>query len=109
VRIRTAAPNGAVLLEVEDTGQGIPAPLLDRGLFTPFRSTKRRGLGIGLYQVKTIVEAHGARISVDSRPGEGTTFRLDFPTAVAGPVVAGVAPAAVAAASGTLESGRSTA
>lgn len=81
VRVRTTARNGSVLLEVADTGQGIPEALLNRGLFTPFRSTKRRGLGIGLYQVKTVVEAHGGRISVESQQGRGTTFSVDLPVA----------------------------
>ncbi|MBI3122337.1 MAG: PEP-CTERM system histidine kinase PrsK, partial [candidate division NC10 bacterium] len=79
VRVRTMARNGSILLEVADTGHGIPEALLGHGLFTPFRSTKRRGLGIGLYQVKTVVEAHGGHISVQSRPGAGTTFRMALP------------------------------
>ena len=37
------------------------------------------GLGLGLYIVKRIVEAHGGAISVDSRPGEGATFEVDLP------------------------------
>jgi signal transduction histidine kinase len=48
-------------------------------LVRPFASTKKRGLGLGLYQCRRIVEAHGGEIRVDSRPGEGTVFQVVFP------------------------------
>jgi signal transduction histidine kinase len=79
VRVRTAASNGSVSLEVSDDGPGVPESLLEAGLFTPFSTTKPHGLGIGLYQVKSILTAHGADIDVVSQQGRGTTVRVQFP------------------------------
>ena len=74
---------GTVCFRVEDTGSGIPeehlARLFDR--FWQARRTDRRGLGLGLAIVKGIVEAHGGRIDVASRLGEGSTFSFAVPAA----------------------------
>jgi hypothetical protein len=51
----------------------------DRSLFRPFQTTKKKGLGIGVFQSKMIVEAHGGRIEVESELGKGTTFRVLLP------------------------------
>jgi hypothetical protein len=48
-------------------------------LFRPFQTTKKKGLGIGMFQSKMIVEAHRGRIQVESEPGAGTTFRVMLP------------------------------
>jgi hypothetical protein len=48
-------------------------------LFRPFQSTKKKGLGIGMFQCKMIVEAHRGKIQVESEPGAGTTFRVMLP------------------------------
>jgi signal transduction histidine kinase len=50
-------------------------------LFKPFRTTKEKGLGIGLYQCKQIVEAHGGSIEVKSEEGKGTEFAVFLPAA----------------------------
>jgi len=50
-----------------------------RSLFRPFQTTKKKGLGIGVFQSKMIVEAHGGRIEVESELGKGTTFRVLLP------------------------------
>jgi signal transduction histidine kinase len=50
-----------------------------RSLFSPFRSSKKGGWGIGLFQAKGIVEAHGGVIDVASKPGAGTTFSVRLP------------------------------
>jgi signal transduction histidine kinase len=50
-----------------------------RHLFRPFQTSKKHGLGIGLYQCKQIVEADGGRIEVESEEGKGSTFRVLIP------------------------------
>jgi putative PEP-CTERM system histidine kinase len=77
--LRTYAEDGWSVCAVTDTGCGMREDFVRRSLFAPFRSTKAGGWGIGLYQAKTIVEAHGGRIEVQSREGEGTTFRVRLP------------------------------
>jgi signal transduction histidine kinase/ActR/RegA family two-component response regulator len=67
-------------LSVQDTGYGIPADNLEK-IFDPFFTTKNlyEGTGMGLATVQGIVEQHQGMISVESRVGQGTTFRLYFP------------------------------
>lgn len=71
-----------VLLEVEDTGVGIP-PALQAQVFNPFFTTKPGGTGLGLATAHRIVEDHGGTIAFRSAPGQGTTFSVLLP--VAGP------------------------
>ncbi len=69
-------------LEVRDTGCGIPSENLET-LFDPFYSTKFTGRGLGLPVVLGIVQAHGGGIVVESRLGEGSSFRVYFPISTA--------------------------
>ena len=84
VTLRMAAEEQDVILEVADTGAGIPAEKLPR-IFERFYQvedgTARRhvGTGLGLALVKEIVEAHRGRIAVESEIGKGTTFRIVLP------------------------------
>jgi signal transduction histidine kinase len=55
-----------------------PAFIKD-SLFRPFRTTKKKGLGIGMFQAKMIVEAHRGSIQVKSELGSGTTFQVTLP------------------------------
>ncbi|HZI08730.1 MAG TPA: sensor histidine kinase, partial [Archangium sp.] len=73
---------GTVVLEVKDNGIGM-AEDERRRIFERFgRGVPVRhygGLGLGLYLVRRLVEAHGRRISVESRPGRGSTFTVELP------------------------------
>ena len=79
VRVVTEANGAHMVFSVSDTGQGMSKEFVERSLFQPFKSTKKKGLGIGLYQCKTIVEAHGGWMDVMSEPGKGSTFSVYFP------------------------------
>jgi len=80
ITVSTSRENGWVLLSVADNGSGMTPEFIANSLFKPFQTTKKNGLGIGLYQSKTIVEAHGGKIEVESAPGLGTTFRVFLPS-----------------------------
>jgi signal transduction histidine kinase len=71
------------LIEVSDTGTGIPTEDLER-IFTPFFTRKETGLGFGLAIVQRIAEDHGGSVSCMSQPGQGSTFTLRLP--ISGPV-----------------------
>lgn len=66
-------------LRVTDSGCGMSEAFIRQRLFKPFETTKNKGFGIGLYQVRQIVEAHQGRIEVESREGAGTTFTVWLP------------------------------
>ena len=68
----------AVILEVSDTGKGIP-PEVEKRLFDPFYSTKETGTGLGLAIAARIVERHGGTLQYQTRPGHGTTFGVVLP------------------------------
>ncbi|MCC4595489.1 ATP-binding protein [Xanthomonas campestris pv. phormiicola] len=76
LRVRaTRLAHDEVAITVADTGPGIAAEHLDR-LFDPFFTTKQQGMGMGLAICRTTAEAHGGRLSVESQPGSGASFRL---------------------------------
>jgi signal transduction histidine kinase len=79
ITIGSARQNGDAIVSVRDNGCGLAPEFLKNQLFKPFQPTKKKGIGIGMFQSKMIVEAHGGRIEVDSKPGEGTTFRILLP------------------------------
>jgi signal transduction histidine kinase len=73
----------AVLVEVIDTGPGIPPDVAER-VFEPFFTTKPQGSGLGLAIVRKIVDAHDGRLDLRSAPGEGTSIRVTLPVAGGG-------------------------
>jgi signal transduction histidine kinase len=75
----TEQRDGYGIIAVQDTGSGMSAEFMKERLFKPFQTTKKKGIGIGMFQSKIIVEAHGGRIEVDSKEGAGTTFRVLLP------------------------------
>src|SRR3954465_9028934 len=79
-RARGLPPGRWVVLEVSDTGAGIPPELLPR-LFDPFFTTRleRGGTGLGLATVQGIVAQSGGRVAGESRVGGGTIFRIHLP------------------------------
>lgn len=81
VGVRTHAKGGRWILEIWDTGRGFDAGELER-LFQPFTQVEisdiGKGWGLGLSIVKSLVDAHGATITVESKPGHGATFRIAF-------------------------------
>ena len=83
--LAAAPPGDHVQLRVSDTGHGIPAEIVDR-IFKPFFTTKRagEGTGMGLATVREILDRLGAVVTVDSAPGQGTTFEVLLPVAAAG-------------------------
>jgi signal transduction histidine kinase len=71
--------HGWVRILIADTGSGIPAEMI-RSIFEPFVTTKgERGTGLGLWIVKGIIQNHAGKLSVKSRVGHGTTFKIDLP------------------------------
>ncbi len=75
--VRMYAPGSGVMLEVADTGMGMPEGV---NVFEHFVTTKAEGTGLGLAIVQQIVEGHGGTLTYTSVPGQGTTFRTLFPS-----------------------------
>jgi signal transduction histidine kinase len=79
IGIRTErGPGGMAQISVEDTGPGLPLPLL-REVFKPFFTTKAQGMGMGLSIARSILVAHGGSIAVDDTHGRGARFTLRLP------------------------------
>jgi signal transduction histidine kinase len=81
--VRTIRRRERAVLEVSDTGKGIP-PEKIATVFHPYQSGRAGGTGLGLATAKKIVEAHGGTISVHSEPGKGTAFTIELPLAGSG-------------------------
>jgi two-component system sensor histidine kinase HydH len=78
IGLRRCGPPPAVEASIADTGAGIPEGDLEK-VFEPFFSGKKKGTGLGLAIVHQIIESHRGDIRVESRPGEGTVFRIRLP------------------------------
>ncbi len=84
IRVATRSAGGRVVVEIADTGRGIPAANLPQ-LFEPFFTTKPagQGTGLGLFVCHGIVQALGGEIGIESEPGKGTVVRVSLPEASA--------------------------
>ncbi len=78
--VEAGAEGDYVHLVVADTGTGMTEEFVRTRLFRPFATTKTKGIGLGLFTCKEVVEAHGGRLEVESRPGAGTRFRVVLPS-----------------------------
>jgi CheY-like chemotaxis protein len=90
--LSSCAPGKYVELAIADHGVGV-APEVAARLFEPYFSTKQRGSGLGLATAYSIAKRHAGALSVDSRPGEGATFRVLLPAALTLPEAEPAAPA----------------
>jgi len=79
IEVKTGSQDGWVALSVSDDGCGMTPSFLRDSLFRPFKTTKKKGLGIGMFQSKMIIEAHRGSIRVKSDVGKGTTFQVLLP------------------------------
>lgn len=84
--------SGVAILEVTDTGKGIP-PEVEKRLFDPFFTTKEAGTGLGLSIAARIVEKHGGALEYQTRPGHGTTFGIVLPVVPAPAADSSIPPA----------------
>jgi signal transduction histidine kinase len=80
VTLRAAAPDGGIEVEIADTGGGIPADARAR-VWEPFWSGRDQGTGLGLSIVRSVVERHGGRVTLDCPPEGGTRVRVAIPAA----------------------------
>src|SRR5205807_8689423 len=78
LRVATRGGEGAVEIEVRDTGPGIDPARLQR-IFDPFFTTKERGTGLGLAMAQEIAQEHGGQLTCESTAGAGTAFTLRLP------------------------------
>jgi PAS domain S-box-containing protein len=77
LKIKASELNKKICLEINDNGKGIsPGDL--KHLFAPFFTTKQDGMGLGLTSTRSILTTHGATLKVQSTPGKGTSFYVDF-------------------------------
>ena len=72
--------NGAPAFSISDTGSGMSRSFIETRLFRPFSTTKKTGIGLGLYTCREVIKASAGTIEVDSVEGAGTTFRVVLPS-----------------------------
>ena len=79
VTVRVADRGDTVAISLIDKGCGMDVDFVRNRLFQPFSSTKQGGFGVGAFEARSLLVAMGGRVSVDSRPGKGTTFTIILP------------------------------
>jgi hypothetical protein len=75
--------NGGKTIAIADCGAGMEAEFVRTRLFQPFASTKKGGFGVGAFEAKSLVSAMDGRLTVESKPGEGSLFTITLPAAEA--------------------------
>jgi putative PEP-CTERM system histidine kinase len=83
VTVRVSSSDAHVAIAITDKGVGMDGDFIRNRLFQPFSSTKPGGFGVGAFEARSLISAMGGRLSVDSRPGRGTTFTILLPAAEA--------------------------
>ncbi|MGE3390132.1 MAG: XrtA/PEP-CTERM system histidine kinase PrsK [Gammaproteobacteria bacterium] len=82
VAVTLSRQDSRVMIEITDDGCGMTQDFIQNRLFKPFDTTKgKAGMGIGVYESLHVVNVMGGRLSVDSTPGQGTSFQITFPLA----------------------------
>nr|WP_218647656.1 XrtA/PEP-CTERM system histidine kinase PrsK [Sphingobium lactosutens] len=81
VELRLSTDDRAAIVEIIDKGTGMSAEYVRRDLFKPFSSSKAGGFGLGAFEARSLAEAMGGRIEVESQPGLGSRFTLRLPLA----------------------------
>jgi signal transduction histidine kinase len=76
VSVRVERHGDEIAIAISDSGHGMDSEFIRNRLFQPFASTKASGFGIGAFEAQSLVSAMGGRISVESRPGEGSQFTI---------------------------------
>ncbi|OQB54967.1 MAG: Sensor protein ZraS [Deltaproteobacteria bacterium ADurb.Bin151] len=79
ISVSTALQDNWVEISISDSGCGMSREFMEKNLFRPFQTTKKQGMGIGLYHCKTIIDAHGGKLNAESEEGKGTTFKILLP------------------------------
>ena len=79
ISVATVLQDNWVEVSISDSGCGMSKEFMENNLFRPFQTTKKQGMGIGLYHCKTIIDAHGGKLNAESEEGKGTTFRILLP------------------------------
>ncbi len=92
ILLETYQEDGHAVLAVTDTGQGMTQEFIRQKLFRPFQSTKARGLGIGLYQCRHVIQSLGGTLTAESERGKGTRMTIKFPAIAGSPPAASVNP-----------------
>ncbi|MFB0873435.1 MULTISPECIES: XrtA/PEP-CTERM system histidine kinase PrsK [unclassified Sphingobium] len=86
VLLRLSADAEHAIVEIVDRGRGMSADYVRRELFKPFSSSKAGGFGLGAFEARSLAEAMGGRIEVESQPGQGSRFTLRLPLAPQWPI-----------------------
>jgi putative PEP-CTERM system histidine kinase len=98
IRVEAALAGEDVVISIADRGHGMSARFIRQHLFQPFDSSKPGGFGIGAFEAREIARAHGGRLDVASREGEGTCFTITLPLARAANTASAAAAGQVAGA-----------